>query len=423
MNQSDKQAIVFYLRAVRNEIALDEFAYKRRGVDPKRAPFLPKPDKIPTSLIANRTLSRVVCWAAKFAWLSLGYFLFSTIKFVRLFQLTCRQLLFTSRIALIDESALIQVSDLPLTKNFDLVSFKGPATIIVAPWIRRTVTQRQKNCIRLTSIARPEDALRALRLCFAVYPQFVFDRHLRAWNLQSYTAYSWFFIWSILERQETKLVTLEHFDRWAVLFDGISRLRLLRCSKATKSGTVIIQHGLISSLDNDNLLLPYRMRYATKLYCFDRIEERAFRSHILSNSSINQALSVSYYSPSIQLSELAPFRNDRPRVLFVGHPSCLSFHRHLYEQLVKGRSILAFYKPHPRCQCPLEAQASNWTIINQETLFPVVDFVISYPSTLELEYRQQGVPSQIHSLSPDTSDFAPILAKISDRLESLNKTH
>ncbi len=85
-------------------------------------------------------------------------------------------------------------------------------------------------------------------------------------------------------------------------------------------------------------------------------------------------------------------------MLFVGHPLCEDFQVSVFKALHELVAIEAFYKPHPKA--PMSASMANvgWKIIDAADQFPIVEMLISYPSTLVIEYEVFGIHASVHPL-------------------------
>lgn len=195
----------------------------------------------------------------------------------------------------------------------------------------------------------------------------------------------------------------DHFDRWAILLD------LIALDKRKIKNLSLVQHG---SLKNSEgvfpLKLAVKLKYVRTLYCFDKESCDLFDEYIMQNK---RCYSVDYFKNSIQLTDMGPL--ECLSVLIVGHFLCLSFHVELskYISHVCGEKIQLFYKPHPTQEIN-GLDSENWLTITDSAIFPCVDFVISYPSTLVEQYGMHGIPVVIHSISRKENDLSRALNDI-----------
>lgn len=105
------------------------------------------------------------------------------------------------------------------------------------------------------------------------------------------------------------------------------------------------------------------------------------------------------------------------RLLFVGHPICETLHVHIVEAL--GEGISSYYKPHPANPSSARVNSASWTVIHDKTVFPEVDLLISYPSTLVKEYEGMNIPAIIHPLNMPPADAGDLIESIKRAVELL----
>lgn len=200
-----------------------------------------------------------------------------------------------------------------------------------------------------------------------------------------------------------KVYTGDHFDRWAIMLD------LIAADKRKIKHLALVQHG---SLKNSEGVFPLKLAVKLKsvqtLYCFDKESCDLFGEHIMQNK---RCYSVDYFKNSIQLTDMGQI--ECTRVLIVGHFLCLSFHIELSKYIsdVCSEKIQLFYKPHPTQEIN-GLENENWLTVTDSTIFPNVDFVISYPSTLVEQYGMHGIPVVIHSISRKENDLSSALNDI-----------
>ncbi|MCU7373352.1 hypothetical protein PEC18_21630 [Paucibacter sp. O1-1] len=115
----------------------------------------------------------------------------------------------------------------------------------------------------------------------------------------------------------------------------------------------------------------------------------------------------------VALTDLAA--TDRPSVLFVGHPLCEAAHCALMTALCQVIDVQTFYKPHPTTGAGRQIAELSWTVIQGRTVFPRVDLIVSYPSTMVAEYASHSVPAVVHSMDisiPQILDRVPEILQI-----------
>ena len=83
----------------------------------------------------------------------------------------------------------------------------------------------------------------------------------------------------------------------------------------------------------------------------------------------------------------------------------------MLEQL-RDIPVAVFYKPHPLAGLPTSCKEKFWIIIEERELFPVVNLVVSYRSTLITEYEHHGIMSIVHGLTNTTDECSQVVTKI-----------
>jgi hypothetical protein len=188
-------------------------------------------------------------------------------------------------------------------------------------------------------------------------------------------------------------------------------------------GVVVLQHGLLASLDADDtrqvlpITLPSKLRNVTHLYVFDEAAKNIFKNSVLSPLSPVNDETISFYQPQINVTPMEGAR--KVNILFVGHPFCEAVHINSYLDISKSFDVGCYYKPHPANPCGEGVKEQNWTIVENRNIFPLVDFVVSYPSTLVGEYAAVNIPSIVHPLNLKNEQYIGLTSSIKDKLESL----
>ena len=71
-----------------------------------------------------------------------------------------------------------------------------------------------------------------------------------------------------------------------------------------------------------------------------------------------------------------------------------------------------YYKPHPKAPMSASMETLEWKIIKEANIFPRVDLLVSYPSTLVIEYETAGIPASVHSLDASIDELTQFVEKI-----------
>lgn len=188
----------------------------------------------------------------------------------------------------------------------------------------------------------------------------------------SYTSFKWFLTFQVLERLKLKSICFaNHYDRWAVLFDNLD-----------VPEKTLIQHGILS----EEITPPTKLKTINRLYCYNQKEADVFFNNVISSRC-----DVNFIKLSLELFDIP--RNGRTSVLFLSClPITFEIERECMEKLQDFDLIL---KPHPvfPIKVYLDLRKNlNFNLIEDSTLFPKVDLVVSYKSTLAYEYQSSGIP-------------------------------
>ena len=417
--------MVDYILATENEIAVDRMFFRLASVSPDKVGYLPRAPKwiglVPRFGAVIYLLSLVLrrAWVAG---LGIAVYLVEFLpRWLRAPVSVPIDVLGNEAgcvLALSSRAAdVIKHSVLP-----DL-----PTIWITMPWAPLRQTPRGARCIDVFSLLSKQDLWTAL--CDATRAISVMANHrtTSAWVLQTYTAFRWFAVRSAIDKLPGQLVMAEHFDRWAVLADSSVRahnkVQMADGSWRARRLT-LIQHGSVGAVEGPDanqrlkLSLPRRLRSIHELWVYDREAERVFKQDILSSGTSDVA--VSYFSPTIELTQ--PDDYDGVRVLFVGHPMCERLHRHILQQLQGQCAFRAYYKPHPAAQMSKESAGAGWISIDGPAQFPTVDLLISYPSTLVIEYAGAGVPAAVHPLNLDVGEADDFVTSVLATLKSVSSS-
>ncbi|WP_232924702.1 hypothetical protein, partial [Pseudomonas cichorii] len=138
---------------------------------------------------------------------------------------------------------------------------------------------------------------------------------------------------------------------------------------------------------------------------------------ILSPLSRLRRENIMSYQPLIKLVAMSDAL--KINILFVGHPICESLHVKIYQDVSSCFEVGFYYKPHPANPCTDSVRAQKWHVIEEKSTFPLVDFVVSYPSTLVGEYAAMGIPAVLHPLDLKVEQHESFTFTIKDKLKNL----
>ena len=295
--------------------------------------------------------------------------------------------------------------------------------VLIFPWVgvpEKVGNQLKISVFSLTSLS---DLISAFKFAILATKILKKRRGFSFWILQTYTAFRWFLVRIVVDKFKGEIVIGEHYDRWAVLTDR--SIREQQRSLGRKSINLsLLQHGLVEPIySNESFVskdLPAKLSRVTSLFVYNETQLEIFLNFFLSGQASNKLfLDVNFFEPTIQISPITKKR--KLSILFVGHSMCENYQQELFEKLTKVTDFDCFYKPHPQAR-PLSQsiKENDWFFIKDPLFFPAVDMLISYESTLVLEYKIHNVPAVIHKLNPDERLIENDLTAC---LEMLNSIH
>lgn len=188
---------------------------------------------------------------------------------------------------------------------------------------------------------------------------------------QCYSSLEWFAVFFALKRIRERVDVVyhvNHYDRWAVLYDYIF----------IGSHVHLVQHGLI----DERMKLPYELRNLHTIHAINRNYFDAF-------CALFNLQKVKYKKLPLWIPISDGPESDRQSVLIVGHPHTADTEQILAEILAK--KFIVFLKPHPVYGNGIYSESISWRIVKDGNFFPRVDLVVSGESTLGLEYEAAGI--------------------------------
>jgi len=294
-----------------------------------------------------------------------------------------------------------------------------PSQWLTLPWAPLGRLPEGAKQMPMLSLLSDEDLDHALKLARYAYLIVHGRPQLRAWGLQTYTAFRWFAVRLAVDKLSGPLLMVEHFDRWAVLVDSSA---VASRRKSRPRSLTLMQHGSVGAESNSDSLkvnLPSRLRAVTHLHVYSEADAAIFRCSVLSTNCNSRGVTVSCFRPRIELTKLAAV--TKPRILFVGHPLCEALHIRVLNTLLSSRDVLAYYKPHPvATNSGTAIFRQSWTVIEGRVEFPEVDLLVSYPSTMVTEYEFHGITAVVHPIDMEVANAANLVTEIERRLNDIN---
>lgn len=413
--------IADYVAATENEIAVDVNFLSIAGLAPATAGYLPRS---PKWVALGQRCPFWTRWSWRGLWLFWAaggaalYFLWQLVKCLRARRGAPAAPLATPAAAVVAFSS--RTGDILNDRQFpDL-----PATWYTLPWVPLAQVPANAVLIDLFSLLSRAQLWAALRDALHATYLLLRRRRTRPWLLQSYTAFRWFAVRSALDLHPCRLVMADHFDRWAVLAD--SAVCAWRAAPGAGCvGLSLVQHGSLAKLDDEDgkaragLRLYRRLRAVTRLYAYGPDAVQAFKATILSAACAARLEEAVLFVPQIELD--GPREAAMVRLLFVGSPMCEEFHRSLFMALAARHRVQVFYKPHPKAPMSDSMRHVGWEVIDQPRRFPAVELLVSYESTLVLEYQAAGVGAVVHPINSDSARTDEVLEQIDARIAALDK--
>ena len=423
MKTSDKLVIVDYISGLKNEIYFDEETIKHSGCSvlsdiymPRASYWLSVGRKYP---VAVKYLSRLslVLWVHGVSTL---YFLCNFIYFILIKNFKQYKNITMG----LDEGAVIiaskKTSELLCNKIYEEL----PKIWVVLPWV--DVAQPPKNIrtIFLLELLKNRDLLRVFCLSIASVNIVKSRDNLRNWSLQTYTAFRWFAVRLAIDKMGGELVITSHYDRWAVLIDrAVSASSSCTDSRLQKKLTMV-QHGSLGDIgrnsSSNNKGVPTRIKNVRHLFAYDENEVGEFFRKVLKNEALTICC-INFFEPQISL--IGQLQAGVISVLVVSHPLCESFQINILKELSKTEDLFVYFKPHPRARTSVENADINilkyHRIMSKNDQFPLVDFVISYPSTLVKEYGSHGINAVVHSIDSSRNEMPAVIDEVMHLIKKL----
>ncbi|MCU7373351.1 hypothetical protein PEC18_21625 [Paucibacter sp. O1-1] len=274
---SDLRLVVDYLRAVRNEVAVDQHIVSMAGLNPAAFGKIPRPARWIGKMRRFPVLSRLIQQVSLPLWYFLGPVLYRRQRR----QLQAALPAATPR----RFDAAGQILGLS-PRSTDIVHGQHlpqmPRQWLELPWAPLTGLPPDAEVIPAMSLLDDADVARSLALAKLAHRALQRRRGLRGWGLQTYTAWRWFLARLAVDKLPGPLLTTEHFDRWAVLVDGsVWRTRHQQPSRRF----TVMQHGSVNAdgpRPGLGLKIPTRLRAVDRLHVYSAADAGIFRQDILS---------------------------------------------------------------------------------------------------------------------------------------------
>jgi len=409
--------IIDYIDATKNEIAIDESVLHSSGLEFDRAGYLPRVQRWvaharrhPKLVYNTARLARLI-WTAGASSVVL-FFDFLPCWLKSLYKYNEKNNPNSKRYVLAFSPRAIEA--------INALAHEGlPDSWITVPWITLRKPPANARIVDIFSLLSPSELAGALLNALITQQRFLRRPDTRKWALQGYTAFRWFAVRAGVDKLAGDFVMVNHFDRWAILID--------RSAQRLGNSLTLVQHGVVSQLDAKCSAapiaqnIPKKLRGVRKLFAYNPTEAEIFKNYIIKSGRPRNNLSINFYKSCIKLKRSK--EQKFLKFLFVGHPTCENFQVELFERLSKKLNFTAYYKPHPLAPMSPSLESIGWQVIKDPHLFLEVDLLISYPSTLVLEYANHFIPAVIHPMNADTDECEEFVRKIYDACIELSRSH
>lgn len=412
-----------YFQSVLNEISIDEMYFRLSALHVSKFGYIPRVPRWISYGKRFRVFTYFLWLVASVVWVLGGACVLFLIQFlgcVKKYK-PSKSWLFSNNDGCFVLALSSRVGDVVGSEDFESFS----SFWITVPWAPLRRVPESVVCIDVFSLLSRGDLLQALRDAVIATYMLLWRKRTSRWVLQSYTAFRWFAVRRAIDKLPGTLIMTEHFDRWAVLVDSsiaasnrADRMAGLNYSRKL----LLIQHGALGGLGSkedslkSTLCLPRKLHCVNHLYVYSLEEENAFKTGVLT-LGCSERVKVTYFKPGIEIER--SFTGSKLRVLFVGHPLCEQLHEYLFRQLRENFELTAYYKPHPMAPMSMMMGQVGWTVISGKVNFPDVDLLVSYPSTLVIEYEGAGVPAVVHSMNMLPASSADYLALLLETLANI----
>lgn len=421
---SNKRMLASYIKAVRNEISIDAEIYRVCEMDPSDLGCVPRPAKLLNKAKGRKTYFKFLVQILKVIWVLGGAAIFYAAE---LFRLSFKH----NKTLSVISTSFTSISMVSSARSVDVIKAASlevdNMTWLTVPWVGADCLHANDKKRNVFDFLNWSDFVKAYVLSVCSTYLMLRKPVTRPWVLQTYTAYRWYCVRLALSKiQYDHFLMADHFDRWAVLVDGLVSQRRLHANKVNvkKPKLTLVQHGELKSLEHSNdasKKLPFRLYYrlnaVNRICVFDEVSAEIFKGDVLSARCVDNGVVASFFNKVISLMPLT--KGEKAELLFVGHPMCEEIQISILTQLRKKYEFIAYYKPHPTAGCGKAVCLQSWQVIRDNQLFPKVDLLVSYPSTLVREYSNAGVPAVLHQLQSDENQDASILSQIESELHRL----
>lgn len=399
--------VLGYINALGNEVEIDAFSYRALNVNASDFGYAPRPTRWIAYFRNKSFLIRFSLIIISFLWkycISYTFFIYQSFRYNTFSRANIEEIPKKSKIGL---AFSIRATELIIEKNIN----EKLDCWILFPWVDSKKISASTITYNVFSFLTFYDLLLAFKSTVKALDVFYRYYENKGNILQTYTAFTWFCSEIALEKIKARYYFAEHFDRWAVLIDFVSQEFKRKNSEIELN---LIQHGLVGNISEENkLFITTKLETVKTLYALDEGSVNYFKKYVFSSRA--NIRHVFFYKNILNLSDVRDL--SKFSILFVGSPFCENLHVSMYHMLKINPNVHIYYKPHPLYNLSKKIMNQDWEVIQDKNFFPSIDLLISYPSTLAIEYTEAGAECIVHPIDLDIENVGNLLIKIKNYIK------
>lgn len=280
---------------------------------------------------------------------------------------------------------------LPRVVSNAAIKFNSEDGWLEIPWIKYKDTD-DKNVLSVFRFIGFQDILSAYWDSVIVV-SYIVKKNGYQFVIPAIKCYRWF-LYNIAVRKipyHVELIFANHKDAFATLIDALPH-----------QNKTLVQHGTEILMDNSNNIgttyyyhhedgnywsqnLPCRYNSLTKLYCFSKKEFEAMKTAVLNCTP--EVIYVGY-----SLKKFNENLGGDKAILIIAYFDLFYEKERKLISLLQNRAVKIYLKNHPLFPASVYSDLKKEYdfILLDGPIFPKVDYVFSYSSTLALEYENLG---------------------------------
>lgn len=365
MKYKYRKAAYIYLTSCKNEIYLDRIGMELTNLSTSIDFEIIRPFTLKKYIVKYKFIGKIILSGIIFFWGIINC-LFAFVQLIK----SLFHKIFTSGILLIESEIIVDLTPLLVNR---LQNIKN----VPKYRITKLTTNRKNNVYSIYHFLTFNNLLNSFILS-CISPFFISKiEKQKVHRLQTYTSFSWYITWFAINNISPKEIWFgNHFDRWAILVDNIGY------------SNTLIQHGI----EDGSFSPPVKLHNIKTMYLYNYNQAQFFYDKILDCMP-----KIRIFEPKLTLSKID---KNCFSILIIGNIAVYSQIEYLLIEKMFNFGYCIFLKPHPRqsiSQYKLWTNSYQFELITDPYYFPDVDVVISYNSTLALEYELMGKTVLYHT--------------------------